>query len=155
MAIPMMMLLFTIAQLVVFRTSPSLDQILHIVSIKFCPIMQAPSHLHKKVLKRILGSLNDTNIMEFILLFLCLSLFLVIVTLIGVMTEVLLRGITGFLEVSSWSSRKQILVSRSSTEAEDRSLANVTAELILHGSNPFCLCCISSHRAHLVCGATI
>jgi hypothetical protein len=31
----------------------------------------------------------------------------------------------------SWSSRKQAIVSRSSTEAEYKALANVTAEMIL------------------------
>jgi hypothetical protein len=57
----------------------------------------------------------------------------------------------------SWSTRKQAKVSRSSTEAEYKSLANTTAEVIWIQSLLKELCVPSAHSAKLWChniGAT-
>ncbi|XP_073022027.1 secreted RxLR effector protein 161-like [Primulina eburnea] len=102
---------------------------------KVCQFMQAPLHLHWKAVKRILRYLNGT--MNF-----CLQLTASASLHLHGYCDAdwandpddrrSTSGFCWFLGGSPivWCSKKQPIVSRSSTEAEYRSLANATSELI-------------------------
>jgi histone deacetylase 1/2 len=104
-------------------------------SVKVCQFLHAPTSLHWAAVKRILRYLKHT-----------MSLGLKLVksesTLVSAFSDADWAGCTddrrstgGFAvffggNLISWSARKQATVSRSSTEAEYKSLADATAEVI-------------------------
>ncbi|KAL5543508.1 hypothetical protein UlMin_007292, partial [Ulmus minor] len=102
---------------------------------KVCQFMQNPLDLHWKAVKRILRYLKGTS-EEGILLKRSETLNLTGFCDADWGNDLCdRRSTTGYCiflgrNVVSWSSKKQAVVSRSSTEAEYRSLANATSELI-------------------------
>lgn len=102
---------------------------------KVCQFLQAPTETHWTTVKRILRYLKDTTRLGLLLQRSPSSLLSAFsdADWVGCLDDRgSTRGYAIFLgsNLVSWSSRKQPTVSRSNTEVEYKSVANVTAEII-------------------------